>query len=365
MIDVMLIISLTTNFNTASTVRTANSPSKGTPIQLPLDTTTSQTASSTVNTDISVSQDAKKHSIPTRENAPYSLDHLRQQCPYTDICVQKGVDKQRKSKNSCCLPCSCDPFCTTIGNCCFKNSTGNGSSCHAASVEMNHAQQLNTAQFFMVDTCLNSGNLTDCKAVDTYPWGSLYPVYDPSSELIFFNEYCAECSGINAYARWEMTINCETNGFSNDLFLRALIGNECRIEFFPPRKVEIIELEKFICSNTLISSCNVSGLWATYDAKLEEACSRYYAPVANFQGYLRYANIYCELCNEKEVAPICDSPLENIYMGRTSIAGSLTALIDYKMIMKIMDKPKLGDAIPIAETKCGKQMVKHPSKVCH
>lgn len=365
-IEIVFVFVLMNYFNTLSVVRATENVSTSLSNQLYSNKPDSQTESLPAHEDVTFYQSGRKMSISTPGTFNYSLSYIAEQCPEVDICFQKGIKMATKPKRWCCVPCSCQQNCTIIGNCCNKGSTDD-SMCHTTTVEFDQSDDEKQTEFFMIDKCLNTPNFTDCKGVDTYPWGPLYPVYDPSSDIIFFNEQCAECNGINRYTHWDLTINCGTNELNSGMVVGGLNGKRCKLVFYPPRKTKLETIKKHICSNNLISSCNATGLWSTYDAKLEEACSQYYAPVATARGYLTYANIYCQLCNLPETSDmaekLCKSITGNVYSRTLGEFDSLTTLISFKMISNILDRYKGADIRNIAEGKCGKHMVKHPTKV--
>ena len=189
------------------------------------------------------------------EMTPFDENYLKGQCIYADICDRKGKALPNKSKRSCCVSCSCDPFCEILGNCCNNNITDVSPMCHSSVLE-NESFEVETEAFLMVDRCLNDSNTTECKAVSTEPWGSLYPVYDAVGDRIFYNQHCAECSGVYLYTHWDITVSCVTDYFSNKLFQRALQGKNCSIGFIPPADLEIT---KHVCHKDLVSHCNVTG----------------------------------------------------------------------------------------------------------
>ena len=183
---------------------------------------------------------------------PFEENYLKDQCIYADICDRKGKALPNKSKRSCCLSCSCDPSCDVVGNCCYNRMMDVSSTCQSSVLESEPSEVVKQA-YLMVDRCLNDSNTIECKTV-TEPWGSLYPVYDAVGDRIFYNQHCAECSGVYLYTHWDITVSCVTDYFSNKLFQRALQGKNCSIGFIPPA-----DLEKHRCFKDLVIGCNMTG----------------------------------------------------------------------------------------------------------
>ena len=295
---------------------------------------------------------------PIEEQSAYDLAYLQNQCPYADICLQKGKEVPSRSETSCCLPCSCSPSCKDFGNCCDKNKM-NHSKCHSAVIDHNHLYIIKRS-YLMVDRCLAVSSETDCKARALEPWGSLYPVYDAAADRIFYNRACAECSGVVNYTYWDLIVNCpKTEYFSHERILGALLGQQCVISFKPPKEVVI---ERHICYEDSINRCNVTGNWKVYDADLETACLRWNAPVGEQQSLrFMYANVFCKICNghEHDSELLCTKLLAKADVS----TFSFSTLINYRKISEVWS---LTDAMKdVSEDTCGLHTVKHPFKVTY
>ena len=296
--------------------------------------------------------------------AKYDLANLQKLCPLADICPTNRSDKQRmEMKNSCCLPCKCDAMCSEIGNCCSK-SNSYGYMCHSPYVEDETNRDLG---YFMVDTCPNKSTFTDCLGEEVAPWGTLYPVYDPVTDRNFYNNRCAECSGIYNYIFWDLNLEPLTFDLSLSTCLNALSGGRqhgCRIGFAPPKDMNKMDQA---CSSDLISSCNFTGLWSQYDTDLERACAMMYSPVRDHSGYPEYANDYCALCNG--VNYVLDDVCYSINDGfdiPSRLPGShnpLSMLLDYEKVESVINSASIPGTTVSNNGICGKLMVKHPTKV--
>ena len=293
----------------------------------------------------------------------YDITSLRQLCPRADICTQGQGGSQ---KDSCCLTCSCDSNCKKIGNCCDGNEAI-GNMCHLPLVERENLDTYGEPMYFMIDTCLNDSVYIECLVEDVAPWGWLYPVYDPVSDLNFYNHRCAECNGVQDYIYWDLKLKSSFDDRSLSHCLSAMAGDplkDCTLGFTPPKEMEVID---HVCSIEIIHTCNVSGLWAMYDAELEHACHRWYSPVIDYiSGELRYANVYCGMCNGETIAPTDVCP-DTVWDRTTGIAhtDSLSMILDYKKVQKVIENQptmKTGNA---KNGLCDQYMVKHPTKVIH
>ena len=289
----------------------------------------------------------------------YDLSNLMEFCPRADICAGDWGHKPKNTKDSCCLPCKCDSICKKMGNCCDKRGAS-GDMCHLPYVEQGvdlHKQQ----GYFMVSRCLNDSSSETCMSAEAAPWGSLYPVYDPSTDLSYYNAYCAECNGAQSYTYWDLNLEPSSPDWSLTHCIRHLSGikhKDCAIGFTPPKEMDLMN---HVCSHDLVSSCNVTGLWIVYDAELEKACHRWFSPVLDIYGRLHFANIYCGLCNGDTYA------LENACSGlindRTGFGSPLSMTLDYRQVRNVITYPLTTRAEGSRNGKCDRFMVKHPTKV--
>ena len=297
------------------------------------------------------------------ENASnVNVSHLASMCPFADICDIQGREVQEKYMDSCCLPCSCESTCSEIGNCCEKRENI-GNMCHYPLVHIKNVVGIDVEyQYIIVDKCLD-GSHKDCKEMEAAPWGSLYPVYEPVSQVSFYNPQCAKCNGVEEFTKWELTIDYQRLDVKNEHIRRALKGehlDECRIKFIPPKNMNI--LNNMCSDRPLIDVCNITGSWKSYDAAMEEACLRWHAPVLQKSGSFGFENIYCKLCNNGDHEPeeLCLARLPD----RVSRTRTHIFMIDYRQVSAIVDEN--DDKVKSTETGvCGNGMVKHISQVRH
>ena len=312
------------------------------------------------------------------DDVKYDLDHLQKLCPLADICTANKSDKHTmEMERSCCLPCKCDAMCKKMGNCCDKRDS-RGFMCHTPIVE--HMDETNkdfgnfmlddktsSLGFFMVDKCLHGFTFSDCSEEKVAPWGTLYPVYDPVSDINFYNHRCAECNGAYNYVYWDLELEALTYERSLTTCLNAISGkrpSDCKIGFTPPKEMNKMS---HICSHDLISTCNVTGRWEQYDANLEHACSAMFSPVLGRTGWPEYANVYCAQCNgvrpppydlciDQTTAPV-DPPLIAISQF------SLSMIMEYDTVASVLSSLSVPAVTGSTNGKCGKRMAKHPTRV--
>ena len=294
-----------------------------------------------------------------QQNTSYNLSNLTNMCPYADLCDRQGREILSKSRVSCCLPCSCDPNCKKVGNCCDKRET-TGYMCHSPLLKKSEMNQTAGDGYFMVDECLN-GSEIDCKTEKAAAWGPLYPVYDSILKLNFYNPQCAECSGAKDFKNWGLNVVCQGPNVNDKYFLNVLRGKmteECYIEFTPPKKMTEMN---HLCSSRLISRCNATGRWKTYNSRLEEACSRWYSPVVSkWWGFLEYANVYCQQCNE-HISMDPEDLCSPVTIEKSTIGESFALAIDYRRVAELADKRFANIDKPNRHGGCREGTVKHIS----
>ena len=287
------------------------------------------------------------------------LSDLSNLCPFADICDYQGREPPEKRLESCCLPCSCNATCGQIGNCCDKHEN-TGNMCHKPIVNSQNLDDFdNTDIFLMIDKCLDG---RDCTEMDAAAWGPLYPVYDFVSHKIFYNAQCASCNGVNVVTDWEINLECNEFSVTNEHMRRALRGkttNACMVKFTPPRTMDY---QRNKCLGGLIDRCNVTGSWNQYNAALEEACYRWNSPIMRRIGNMRFANVFCMLCNGVNTyKPEGLCVVKDV--DKTTIKFGLTLVIDYIHVSALVEEEADNNVESTGEKDCDKGMVKHVSKV--
>ena len=295
-----------------------------------------------------------RHPYPKAVTPTYDLTDLKERCPLADICMPNKGHNRTHSKDSCCLPCRCDSVCRKIGNCCDRSET-EGYMCHLPYIAGEGGTIPKILSYFMVDTCLTDS----CMITDAAPWGSLYPVYDQSTDVNYINANCAECNGAHSYTYWDLRLESRKVDWSLTHCLSLLTSGDnhgsCAIGFTPPKEMDIL---RHACTqNEIISSCNVTGLWTVYDIELDKACQRWFSPILDMLGRIVDANIYCALCNGGS-ARLCSELAPD-----RNLAGPLYMVLDYRQVRNAIAQPVTIRTEGLKNERCGSFMVKHPTKV--
>ena len=279
-------------------------------------------------------------------------------CTYSDICHYRARYIPA-NKASCCSSCSCEPSCGVLGNCCDNSLNVNRvRRCYKPLVtDDSKLLRSKDSGYWLIDRCSNSSSATDCTLMTSGPWGSMYPVYDAATDVSYYNQYCAECNGVQEYKNWDVGVTCFLPhvSYSNAVIVGGLFGKGCGVSFKPPRE----QLDKHVCNPDLIQQCNVTGMWHTYDAELELACSRWYSPVRSQIMDDTFVNVFCLLCNG---VPYKRGSHCEAIPPRNAFDTTFTTAIDYRKISSALvqpmnHQPKKWDGV------CSKHMVKHPFKV--
>ena len=120
----------------------------------------------------------------------------------------------------------------------------------------------------------------------------IIPVDDKTTDITYANKYCAECHTVpeENLNYWSAFIQCHNSTFmprSYKTVLKEVITtDDCDIVF---RHIKYRHDKK---CRKVISTCNETGLWETYDNFTDQACRLYQAP------YLKkFRNPFCAICN--------------------------------------------------------------------
>ena len=126
--------------------------------------------------------------------------------------------------------------------------------------------------------------------------GDILPVDDKTTDITYANEFCAKCHSIpstNLKHEWSAILKCNTSLFtpkSFDTILADINQTDCDIVLTP----KVRRYQKS-CYN-VISSCNVTKEWKSYDSFTEQACLAYKSTYMK-----RFRNPFCAICNGYEV----------------------------------------------------------------
>ena len=293
----------------------------------------------------------------------YDLKGISYRCARIKMSSDEG-HYYTHSNDSCCLRCRREPICRKIGNCCDRTLNNGGFMCHLPYVKQGGGvETLSMNAYFMVDRCLNGSEVDSCTTIDAAAWGSLYPVYDQTTDLNFLNSYCAECNGAYSYIHWNLRLESSNEDWSLFSCLSIVLGyahDDCTIRFTPPKVMDTLN---HVCKHDLINSCNVTGMWSLYDLELDEACQQWFSPLLDTSGTIEYANVFCAMCNG--IVPWSCTQLTSGSSGRTTLTA-LSMVLDFREVNNAIAYQKRTHEqerhIRLNE-RCGRFMIKHPRKV--
>lgn len=128
---------------------------------------------------------------------------------------------------------------------------------------------------------------------------SVVPVTDSRSFVHYTNKYCYHCNRHDREASliyWTLDIKSkEYIAIPNEKLLLELKQQRGNIIFHQPNYVGV---EACDAPRFQISTCNVTGLWKTYNIYIERACISFLDPF-NYT----YRNYFCYLCNIAKTLP--------------------------------------------------------------
>ncbi|XP_070198597.1 uncharacterized protein [Littorina saxatilis] len=115
--------------------------------------------------------------------------------------------------------------------------------------------------------------------------------------VVYRNKFCAQCHGEHAenLTDWNTAVTCDADLLyavtsAAEAYFLALNTTDCDVRF-TATTAENLRRCKYV-NKSVISSCNQTGLWRNYDAKIERACASFTSVVKR-----KYKNAFCYLCN--------------------------------------------------------------------
>ncbi|XP_041351186.1 uncharacterized protein LOC121370140 [Gigantopelta aegis] len=233
------------------------------------------------------------------------LDH-RRYCGRPGVCLHRWPDRCYR-----CEPCQCDDFCSLYDDCCpdilsrqSNISIGDNhrlprecvsaiSRMYGDRIENVTARAVAVRRYFMVTSCQNDEMSQLCADSPTLP-----PVTSVADNVTFLNKYCAACNNVTQYRPWAVKIDCTEKlnvsiyRTALQLLTASLNDDTCAVYHHPPNGVTAREC---FYDDSVISKCNVTGMWPAYDAFTERACGTF-TTVKLLDGR-RYRNPFCFICN--------------------------------------------------------------------
>jgi len=196
-----------------------------------------------------------------------------------------------------------------------------------------------------------------CDDVEVAIWGSLYPLYSPTSRRIYKNTACMECNGVNDGIAWTPTVNCNHVVHIDEVFVANEIGPKCFLVFeFDSKSV-----------NAYLPQCDRVELQTTCLKPYEQitraipqetgmsvsdvidACkSGFYSPIRTYFGP-SFENPFCFLCHIHSL-----ERLKERYVNDSSDSRSGEA-VSFSFIMIPKARPLLADHQTVHYMACPKQ----------
>ncbi|XP_062595891.1 LOW QUALITY PROTEIN: uncharacterized protein LOC134257265 [Saccostrea cucullata] len=257
------------------------------------------------------------------DNLPaFDYNHLVTQyisvCGVTNLCNESlvmsfNLTDHELSHSILCPECSCDVNCFKDSNipCCpdlyFRYGVP-----QCRSVELVYNTERNVSNYYtVIDNCPSGTNkkLNDECTKDRNPAEILvlHPVSSKNHDLSFWNKYCATCHNVLDTLPWSVFFQCKKNVDFNYLssyekIIDTANTSHCSVTF-QGRGQHCIPK----CGQDLISSCNVTGTWQTYDSTIDKACGSGYNSTYNFV----FKNVFCFLCNPPKSRQIAQYKQKN------------------------------------------------------
>lgn len=201
-----------------------------------------------------------------------------------------------------CPPCVCEPYCILFGLCCLDVYL----SLNFESINTTYVSSLDKdfdakdeESFVMRAVCPESADAfvkQKCEGSQTFSEQmQLLPVTSKDTLYTYKNKYCADCYNDSKVENWVFSTSCPSffdfNFISSyDEVLQAAREKRCKAGS-SPNGMYVRGFHTNLYKYGIISSCNVSGTWMTYDPSIDWACKNYDRP------YRIFRNVFCYICN--------------------------------------------------------------------
>ena len=203
-------------------------------------------------------------------------------CPFTNFCSTKTEISDNENITPCCSKCSCDrSTCYHTENCCPDiepiPTISTNMICadtmtkfrHWLSPPKHNGYTYGIKFYYIVANCPTGyeNEFVDAKCrgqnqteLDDFLW-----VSHKTNNVIYQNQYCAKCHGVENWVSWNLRSNCITqlidSGFNN--LTTVLLSDACEIHNEVPESKEDVS-RRYQCYLPDITSCNVSGIDITF-----------------------------------------------------------------------------------------------------
>ena len=269
---------------------------------------------------------------------------FQKMCPSTQLCHsiknQLLALAKNDSKSSCCSSCSCEPQCKISRDCCPDvaeleeegEDTDNDVEYKClplgdilpSEFDLNRNSVV-ADHFLTIQSCpkhYRSNHIKNIHRDGCYSQSSsrvvdYIPVVSATTSRVYKNYHCALCHNVTDLVAWQLESNCL------DLYLLErppetmdkliAVTQSCHLRLKPPVSQAFTMFTKLpTCRtdsyNDVISSCNQTGDWTTYDEYVYAKCisesfiSYFFAdsPSTMETKELIFKNPFCFLCNSKD-----------------------------------------------------------------
>ncbi|CAC5390476.1 unnamed protein product [Mytilus coruscus] len=202
-----------------------------------------------------------------------------------------------------CPYCSCDPSCIFYGDCCLDLYLSLNIQCiNTTSISYMEHDSESVSEFedffIMKTTCPENTTVylrQQCEGFkNVSEQVKLLPVTSKDTHFTYQNRFCAECNYDSNIELWSLNAVCDRpvdfNFMSNiEEILEATMINKCTFGSFLSNP--FVRGCRKVYGENIISSCNVTGTWESYDPSIEWACRNY----DNL--YHTFRNVFCYICN--------------------------------------------------------------------
>ena len=192
---------------------------------------------------------------------------------------------------------------------------------------------------------------TNTCETDVSDYDSLVPVTDPLTNVHYMSKNCALCNLKNSSAPllyWKLGIQSNKHmSFPHNQLFEEILRTKGNIFFIPHDYLPIQTCEPASYS---IDTCNVTGLWETYDEYVQMACESFVDPFNN-----TYKNIFCLKCNGEVdlMSEECRYTLDNP-----------TPMMKEPLFAAVLDLPTIRSGFDTTALRCGDAQFRDEITVC-
>ena len=216
---------------------------------------------------------------------------------------------------TCCGQCSCDiENCDVSDSCCIEAWESIWSykelkirmTCEYPQLRRYDIELSNTGVPILMfrecpKTSKNMEIVNKCDQSDNYhDIETKIPVTDNATMYMYKNRFCAFCHNVteSSLHYWNAHLECLRERLIprniTSIVTEVLRTKSCNLLYSRPASLG--KKAPFYQCREVISKCNVTGHWETYNPFIEAACLAY-STIYNF----KYRNVFCYLCNTKDL----------------------------------------------------------------